>query len=453
MNTNSNNKSICFVANFYKTFLFHALALELQQRGISIYWIVTKSDQYAFLVDHYGKENVLYINRTFISKTATPVSDFKLNELVFGDRVLKHEKKNAIDFLINIQKPIYDFIQQHKIRFIFGEVTWAHEILLMRMAKQCKELNSIYLECTVIRLPNNRSAFFTDEHQCNVIELNNEISTDEIIKVVKPAYLQLNDILLQRSMTISNRLMRIKRFITGENIEKNDPNVLINKWMRFKEKFQEELNKNTYAFIKTTNLKDIENEQFIFYGLHKQPEASIDVLGRYYEDQTVVILNLWRLLPTGWKVVVKEHTNAIGDRSYSFYKNLLSYPNIILADETINAKLLIEKCQLVASISGTIAYEAALMKTPAITLSPVFFNRINYCRHISINELFEYDSIITLIEELRSAEDNRLEFSNYILKNSFDGYISDYVSDPNVMNKENIKKLSAAYLKLINESK
>jgi hypothetical protein len=147
--------------------------------------------------------------------------------------------------------------------------------------------------------------------------------------------------------------------------------------------------------------------------------------------------------------VAKEHTNAIGDRSLSFYKRLLRYPGFILANERIDSKLLIENSQLVVTVSGTIGYEAGLMKKPAITLAPVFFNKINFSRFIPFDKLISYDNLKTLIDELSGQEDNRLEFTNYILKNSFQGYISDYVTDRSVMDDDNINKIAQAFSKLL----
>lgn len=446
---NKSKANICFVANFYKTFLFHEIAKKLSHNGVGIFWIVTKLDQYHFLKNHYPIENILYINRSFSIKTTETVDDFRLNELVYGDRVFKYDLQNGLNFLSNIQKPIYDFISNNAIRFVFGEITWAHELLIQRMAQKRKELNCLYLECSLVRIPNNRFAFFTDDSQNEMLEFNEPVVVNEIIKLEKPAYLKLNDKIMKKNSSVLARLHRIKRFFSGENIEKNDPNVLIHKPTRLKVTSKEEYNKIAYKRIETIKFDQIERVPYIFLGFHKQPEASIDVSGRYYEDQALNIINLWRLLPQGWKIVLKEHTNAIGDRSYNFYKKLLAYPNIVMVNETTDSKKLIANAQLVATVTGTIAYEAALMKVPAITFAKVFFNRINYCRHVTLHDLINYDSLSTLVNELKSQEDNRLAFSQYLMENTFDGYISDHFTDPTVMDESNIDILSIAFMKLI----
>lgn len=451
MNANLKTTNICFVGNFYKTYLFHEIARKLQKQGITICWIVTKSDQYEFLKKHYDADSILFINRTYVNKPNPMIGELKLHELLFGDRVWRHEMNNGLKFLTNIQKPIYDLLSKNKTRFIIGETTWAHELLLQRLTKNRVELNCHYLQCSDMRIPNSRFGFFLHENEYELLEFDEPVPNKEIT-IEKPKYLGLIDNMLKQNISLAGRLKRLKRFLTGENIEKNDPNVVTNTQTRFKIASREEINKTEYyARIQTVSLDKIENEKFIFFGFHKQPENSIDVHGRYYEDQATVVTNLWRMLPAGWKLVLKEHTNAVGDRSVSFYKNLLKYPNIVLANEKINSKLLIERCQLVVTVSGTMAYEAALMKKPAITFAKVFFNRINHCKRVTWEDLLKYESLVDLVKELQSQIDNRLEFSNYLFKNTFEGYISDSFTDPTVMDEENLDNISIGFIKLINK--
>jgi len=445
MNVHKESTNICFVGNFYKTALFHAIAKKLKSEGIGVYWIISKKDQHEFLKTCYESARILYINRTSIGKTSSIVDDFKLNELVYGDRVLKYEIKNGIKFLENIQRPLYDFINSNKIRFVFGEIAWAHEVLIQRITKKRLELNCTYLQFNVIRMPSQRFAFFKGETEFDMVEFQGNPNVEKIIKVEKPTYLKINDKIVKDSISVTGRLNRIKRFLTGENIETNH-------WIRFKIASAEEINRTCYRLLKTTDFEKIKNEKYVFYGFQKQPESSLDVSGRYYEDQMAILINLWRLLPYGWKLVAKEHTNAIGDRSFSFYKKLLKYPGFILANERIDSKLLIENSKLVVTVSGTIGYEAGLMRKPAITLAPVFFNKINFTRFITFDNLVAYDNLDTLVNELNCQEDNRLEFTNYVFKNSFQGYISDYVTDPSVMDDDNINMIAQAFSKLLAEN-
>jgi UDP-N-acetylglucosamine 2-epimerase len=184
------------------------------------------------------------------------------------------------------------------------------------------------------------------------------------------------------------------------------------------------------------------------FGFHKQPEASIDVCGRYFENQFENVVNLWRQLPPDWYLVIKEHSNAIGDRSFNFFRKLRKYPRVILMNEKEDSHVLIQNAQLVATNTGTMALEAALMNIPAITLSRVFFNKLNYCRHCTWVDFEKYNSITDLIAEIKSVPNNIEEYTEFIMKNSFDGLISDVVSNPEVILPGNIEQLSKAVMEI-----
>lgn len=444
-------KNICFVANFYLTPVFEAIARYVQQEGVKVYWIALKVSQYRHLVNTYGEENVLLIDRSYIRKDSPCVGDFKLNELIYGDRVWKYEKKEGALFLKNIQRPIYNFIKEHHISFVFGEVTWAHELLIHRMCTRHKELACSYYSMGVARIPNGRMCFFEDERQSKLVELahkRKQILSDTSFQVEKPAYLSLNDKILKKNSSLLGKLNRIKRFLTNENIEKTDPNVN-HGISRLLLPLREEVRRFSYRFLKRESPEILKERKYIFFGFHKQPEASIDVCGRYYENQSENVINIWRQLPPDWFLVIKEHSNAVGDRGYTFFRKLKKYPRVIVVHEKSDSYQLIRNSQLIITNTGTMALEAALMGIPAITLSPVFFNKLNYCRHFIWTDLEKYGSIADLVQEIKSSPDNKEMYQEYIMNNSVEGIFSDIKSMPTVLEEENLKKLVTAFLIII----
>ena len=79
-------------------------------------------------------------------------------------------------------------------------------------------------------------------------------------------------------------------------------------------------------------------------------------------------------MPPDFYIVVKEHTNAIGNRSYSFFQKIKELRNSIIVHETIDSHKLIDMAEAIFTVSGTIAYEAALKSKPAFTFADIFFN-------------------------------------------------------------------------------
>lgn len=446
----SKSNSICFISNYEKTYFFDAVATLLVARGVKVHWIVVNRKLRDFLVADYGQESVLYISKDNVSLPQEAVGDFRLNELVYGDRALRYQPEWAYSFLGNIQKPIYEFIQRNNIKFIFGEITWAHEVLIHRLVTKCPELEAEFYSPQTIRIPVGRFGFFRDEFQSELVAIpdtKNTVVHETAIRIEKPDYLALNDVRLKHARTLFARLSRLKRYLTMENIDSSDPTLLVNRWLSFKINAKEEINRDLYNFVPTTRFDEVAaGRDFVFLALHKQPETSIDVIGLYYDDQYTNILNIWRSLPDGWWLYVKEHTNAVGDRTWWFYRKLRRLKNVLLIKETTDSHEIIRRARAVATVSGTVAYEAALMGVPSVTFGDVFFNRIPACRRIGLDHL-RAGGLGGLInnEGGKSGE----EFAAWLLQNSAEGIISDPISDKTCMLAENVEKVSRAIIAVI----
>lgn len=443
--------TICFIANFYKTPTFKAIADNLVAYNVKTCWIVPNKLQYDELVKEYGEELVLLIDRTYVDTPNEPVGDFKLNEIVFGDlRVWHHSMKEGIKYLTNIQRPVYEFIKRNEIHLVFGEVTWGQELLIHRMCNQLPELKCCYYSQMVARIPNRKFFFFFDEKQADFVPVKNKTERITLeIKVEKPEYLMINDRLLKNAMSLRGNMNRVKRFFSNENIHPTDPNVETKRSIRFKVATREVINQHTYKYLRKESPDFIEGKKFVLFGFHKQPEASIDVCGRYFENQYENVLNIWRQLPPDWYLVIKEHSNALGDRSYKFLNSLKKYPRIILMDEHANAQELMKKCQLVVTNTGTMALEAALQGIPAITLSRVMFNVLNYCRHCTWQDFEKYSSLEQLVTDIKSMPQNNDDYAKLVEDYAFDGILTDIISMPDVLNEKNIKDLVNSFISLI----
>lgn len=434
--------NICILSNFTKTYLFHEVAQELAKKEINTYWIATNRPLYAFLKANYGEDRVLLVNLEYSEKPSLTVKDFKLNELIYGDRYLRFKPAVGFRYLRHIQQPIYDFIKKNGIKMVLGEITWSHEILVHRMCQQCPELDCRFLNPHVVRIPGDRFAFFADERQSQFFELWRKGEwKEEVLTAQKPDYLKINDKIVKKSSSFAGRLNRLKRFFTNENMDHLDPTLLPNTYWRLQIAVKQEWYRETYKLVKRVPFEQVNDKPFVFLGLHKQPEASVDVFGRYYEDQLQNIKNLWRALPEGWNLLIKEHTNAIGDRPLSFYRALKALSGVYLVEEKTNSYEMIRQAALVVTITGTIAYEAALMGVPAVTFAPTFFNQLNTCRHITLADLDQY-RLSDIADELKAQADNRSAFSAYLYANSFVGRMIDPISDKRSIEPVNIKLLA-----------
>lgn len=450
-------KNICFVSNFHKTYFFEKISRDLKEYGYKIFWICFDSKFYNYLLKENIPENVLLLSKDIIGNDAKSIGDFKLNELVNGDRFLRHQKKWAYNYLKSIQLPTYNFINNNNIEFVFGEVTHAHEILIHRLVNHSTSLRCAYLHPQSVRIPNKRFFFLKDEFQSEIFKeelISNETWEEEyeLIRPVRPRRVAQVDVEVKTQLSLKGKLSRLKRFFTQENIQKDLPSQIDNKFKRSGIAIKEEFNKITYNFVSKDDISILEDKKFVLYTLHMQPEASVDVVGVYFDDQLQNIKNIWRILPDDWHIVIKEHSNAIGNRTYRFFKEFKKLKNSIILHEKSDSHSIIDKAEAIFTVSGTIAYEASLKGKPAFTFADIFFNKLTNCMKISLNTLREIKNIQNLFEILQKENKYKLEiedYSKYLYQRSFNGIVDAPVNSSDWYDEENTKTVSNEFNKFL----
>src|SRR5262249_14960424 len=78
-------------------------------------------------------------------------------------------------------------------------------------------------------------------------------------------------------------------------------------------------------------------EPFIFFGLHMQPESSIDVFAHFFANQLRVIELLSRSLPPTHSLLVKLHKSDITNYSLEFLAQLSRFPGVQIVAGHANA--------------------------------------------------------------------------------------------------------------------
>jgi capsule polysaccharide modification protein KpsS len=154
------------------------------------------------------------------------------------------------------------------------------------------------------------------------------------------------------------------------------------------------------------------------------------------------------LLDTDSYLVVKEHTNAIGDRSAEFYKKCQALPNVLIANATESAGEIIKKSKGVFTVSGTIALEAMLFEVPSFTLANAFFNGYGKCIRITQEDL-KNKTFGDLVNQSNNNAKSIEDFKKMVQQYSYDGIIGDAIHTDGVMDPSNITNLTKAFLAII----
>ena len=119
------------------------------------------------------------------------------------------------------------------------------------------------------------------------------------------------------------------------------------------------------------------SEKFVYFGLHMQPEATTSFFGGKYVDQLLAIERLAEMIPDDWKIYVKEHpAQKDQQRGKSFYERFKMIKKAVMVPLETNTYELMEHSQFVASITGTMLYEAVSGGKPALMFGHFWYDRL-----------------------------------------------------------------------------
>ncbi len=164
------------------------------------------------------------------------------------------------------------------------------------------------------------------------------------------------------------RIASIEGFeVTGFGLKKK-----MREWQGKKENFREEHSR----FV---TLNPDYSRKFIYVALHKQPEASTSAMGDVFVDQLLMVEMLSRSLLPDWFLYVKEsplqwvNPRAELGRYPGYYEEMARYPNVILVPTDTDTFMLTELSQAVASVTGTVGFEAVLRGKPALAFGHIWY--------------------------------------------------------------------------------
>jgi hypothetical protein len=101
--------------------------------------------------------------------------------------------------------------------------------------------------------------------------------------------------------------------------------------------------------------------RYAFFGLHMQPESSIDVHAHFFSNQLRVVELMARSLPPTHTLFVKLHKSDASNYSPQKLAQLSSFPGVQLVSPYADAIEFIRHADLVFAIQGTIGLEAAML--------------------------------------------------------------------------------------------
>ncbi len=137
---------------------------------------------------------------------------------------------------------------------------------------------------------------------------------------------------------------------------------------------------------------------FAFFPLHLEPEIALLLQAPYQTDQAHLILQIARSLPVQYTLYVKDHPQMVEFRPRAFYERIKKMPNVKLIDPSIKSFDIIPHAKLITTITGTVGWEATLLKRPVISFGHWFYNALPMVKRNS-----EMERLPSLIREQLDA--------------------------------------------------
>jgi hypothetical protein len=460
--------NIVFTGLFGLTELYWHIARRLPRETMTINWITTNEYWTRYLrqkgVTESNVLELIYTPDDFLDPEQEKIIereiiegedqyDLSVNRMILMDRFLKDKPRADIKrYIFRYYHDIKRFLQDRNITHVFAEPTNLNDILTCLV---CRRLDIAYVSPRDMRYPPKRLMFFEGIKQNRIYlrpDTDGCTAGGDLINTFanrKPTPFYFERINRMRVIypikIIKAALRRLKRIglVSGRSLVHYDV------WGRIKLTAKRALNSfYMKRLCRYTKLEEIKGRT-AFYGLHVQPENSIDVLGPFVSDQLNLIKNILRSLPFDTTLIIKEHPNFLGMKSIGFFRELRKLPNVALVRHDVSTFDIYKRVSLVLTVSGTTAYEAGMLGIPAVTFAPMYFGNlstIRYCEDIA-------DLQETITRLLKSPERNYeadCEFLGALHRNSYDAYWTDPIFDRAVLDPDNIEKLAAAFTTFLN---
>ena len=165
-------------------------------------------------------------------------------------------------------------------------------------------------------------------------------------------------------------------------------------------------------FMEKNLSRTVESDSpFVYFPLHQEQERITMIGAPFYINQIEVVQKIAQSLPVGYKLYVKDHTvmRVRGWRSISEMKKIMGFYNVKLLHPSVNSNEIIKKCDLVISIKGSSAIEAAFHNKPSI-----IFENVGMYKLSSIHRLQSVTELPQAIRNSLKKKVNQNEFRKYI---------------------------------------
>lgn len=381
--------TIAFICNKDLTRAYAAMAEHLRAGGEDVVWLSPSSRWTEWLCRRgVRRDDILNMpdhraewRRPLTAAQRRELADFETDPSVTAGHAVRmcrglqrRDPELSLSYMFAVLRHADAFLRARTVEVIFGEGTWGFEIAIWMAARR---LGRPMVTPVTTRMPADRfcmvDAVTGQLHRLAAPSGDDRIAATAFLdqwlaRPRPPAYAASGSGYRVFHPRWIGELLHILR---RPALERGDETL----W-RLKERIGDRFTRMRWAGGAERYLKgrpEPRDEPYVLFCLQHQPEAAVDVYGGFHSNQFATIERLARRLPATHRLWVREHRGALGDHPRSWYKALEALPGVRLVDPYSDIYTLIRGASAVVTISGTVAYEAALLGTPALALADIFF--------------------------------------------------------------------------------
>lgn len=333
-------------------------------------------------------------------------SNVTINTIILSDRVLKLRKTSkAYMYLSNLADELYKAIKTTSPLYILGSWDGAIQGIGMLVARY---LNIPFIIPKFSVIPHKYMTFCTYPNNYDELKFTAN-DYDETYKLAKesrdnwieglvevPAYVSAKTTLdIFKRIPVHIKEVYMKK-LANIKYGRNDFIYfsfydLLNQYIRKK--------LNIFSLNKNMFITKVPDYKYVFYGLHMQPESTVDVMAPFYSNQLELIKNISRSVPVDLKILVKIHVSDADNYSKKELEEYLNIPNVILVSPFVSSKEFIVNSKLLFSIQGTIGLEGGLIGKPVI-----MFGNSSYLKFSTIEKSNKIEDLPFLVSKQLNRE-------------------------------------------------
>jgi hypothetical protein len=348
-------------------------------------WVDTpKSGDIHFFRDRYG-DSLPKPDLQLLASLETAGGP-TVNNMLLSDRfVSRLTYEDGLRYATYLARRLFALYEETKPSVVIGDFDALHGSLEMVVARQ---MGIPWVAPAFTVIPSGMAAFCNDLSPAAAVELEpgrhaamvelaeSCLSEFEGRRLKAPAYIPpplFSPSVIVRSIPSQAKafLGAIRRRSHRESLKYTDSENSYSVNAKVREAFR--LRRNLWRLHRRPLVTKPIDGPYAFFGLHMQPESSIDVIAHFFANQPRVIELIARSLPPTHRLLVKLHKSDAPNYSPEWLARIEQLPGVQVVSPYADTFELIRLADLVVSIQGTIGLEAALLGKPVVLFgdSPV----------------------------------------------------------------------------------